>query len=143
MAKKGAVTVAGNSFVCQPGKIHGHAIIMSVGNKDPVSVNFDFFFSGKIGKEIIVSGYNGTGTFGKGFNIKFPSLYVAAVDQHVKGLLLHHCCFQMFIIPMSIADNKYFHRSWSLIARRALPLWLILFFSSIEISAEEHPYSGR
>ena len=39
--------------------------------------------------------------------------------------------------PCRITDDQYLHRSSSFIARSAFPLWLILFFSSMEISCHK------
>ena len=48
-----------------------------------------------------------------------------------------------FISSVSIAYDQHLHTSSSFIRQRAFPRWLILFFSSMESSAEVQPYSGR
>ena len=83
------------------------------------------------------------GALGEGFYEDFSAFYVTAVDQHVEGSFLHDCLFEVFVSAVGVADYEDFHRSASLMARRAFPLWLILFFSSMESSAEVQPYSGR
>jgi len=101
------------------------------------------FFLWKICEKVIIPSDNAAWAFCQSFNKDFSSLYIATVDQIIKGSFSEHCLFQILILSMSIADDQYLHFSSSFMARNAFPLWLILFFSSPESSAEVHPYSGR
>ena len=143
MSETYTVAVSGLCFIYDSGKVHRYSIIMPVTDKDPMSGNGEFIFSGKVREKVVISGDHGAGTFSQCLNIKFPAFYVSTVDQHVKGLFLQNCLFQISVTTVRVTDYKDFHLSSSLMARRAFPLWLILFFSSMEISAEEQPYSGR
>ena len=82
---------------------------MSVGYKDPVFEYSNFILFWKVGEEIIVSGNNCTGTFGKGFNVELAPFYVSAVEQHIKRLLSQNRSFQIGVSSMSVTDNKEFH----------------------------------
>ena len=81
------VTVPGVCFIYDSGEVHRYAIIVTVADKDPVSGNGKLIFSGKVREKVVISGDNGAGAFGKCLDKKFPAFHIAAVDQHVKGLL--------------------------------------------------------
>ena len=123
--------------------ISGHKIIVSMCHQNFIAFQCYLFFLWKICEKVIIPGDNTAWAFCQSFNKDFSSLYIATVDQIIKRRLSVHCFLQIFIPSMSIAYDQYLHFSSSFIARRALPRWLILFFSSIDSSAEVHPYSGR
>ena len=129
--------------ICQLVKSHGHAIIVTMCHQYLISFNVDHIFSWKIGEKIIISGYNAAGTVCEGFDIKFSAFHVSTMHQHVKRSFPVYCDLQVFISSVGIAHDQHLHTSSSFIRRRAFPRWLILFFSSMESSAEVQPYSGR
>ena len=128
-----------NKFIIIP----GHKIVMSMCNQYLMSLQGNFFIIGKICKKVIISCDNRTWALCQCLNENLSAFHITTVDQIIKGSFSEHCLFQILILSMSIADDQYLHFSSSFMARNAFPLWLILFFSLPESSAEVHPYSGR
>ena len=80
----------------------------------------------------------------------FAALCISQMDQHIdRSLLLQHAR-QVVILSVGIAHNQNLHQdsssrtalSSAFMASKALPRWLIRFFSSISSSAEVFPNSG-
>ena len=82
---------------------------MSVGYKDPVFEYSNFILFWKVGEEIIVSGNNCTGTFGKGFNVELAPSTSPQWNSISKRLLSQNRSFQIGVSSMSVTDNKEFH----------------------------------
>ena len=123
--------------------ISGYKIIMSVCNQNLMPFQDNLLFIRKICKKIIIPCDNSTWTFCQSLNKNLSALYISAMNEIFKRSFSEHSLFQILILSMCIADDQYLHFSSSFMARKALPLWLILFFSSMESSADVQPYSGR
>ena len=129
----------------------GHIVIMAVGDEHLIFSQGDLPLSRKRAKEIIISADQINGTFHMGADKILSALQISQMDQSVDGFFLFQDLFQVLLLTLGIADDEYLHlfsssrkgRSSSLMASRALPLWLSLFFVSGSSSAVEQPYSGR
>ena len=134
----------------QPFQGKGHIVIMSVGQKDPVVPQGKLPLFGKPRKEIIVAGNDLRRAACNLTNVILAALRVAQMDQKVNISDFSQNLTQISVLSMGITHHQDSHLmspsfsfSMVFIARRALPLWLISFFSSAESCAVVSPRSGR
>ena len=144
MAEQRYFTLSVFRFFHKAGNVQRYSVAVPVGDKDAVAAEHKFFFPVEVGEEVVVSCDDAAVSSCKRFYIIFSAFHIAAVDEHVEGSLGVYRLFDSFIYAVSVADDQNFHNipfssRTRRMARSAFPLWLILFFSSGEISAEVFP----
>ena len=128
-------------------------VAMAMRHVDPHGLELENPLIGRVSKEVIVARNIIKGNVDKLSVDQFAPLKITRMQKSVELALLREHAQEDIILSVCIADDQDLHAGLSslqhhssnraIMARSALPRWLISFFCSSVISALVLPYWGR